>query len=342
MLTRFTVLGCALALLLALLPSGAIASHVSCGDVITQDTTLDSDLVNCPGDGVVIGASNITLDLAGHTIDGTGPDAGSQGVDNVGADGLVVTNGRIQEFQFGVSIRNADEGSVTGVVFSRCGSGVYLDEASGNRIEANRFFASATGVTLFRDGDFNRIADNSIVGADTALFIAGFTREPDLPVGNTVSGNDARDSSVGVFIAGAGSTLVSGNTLVGSGDTGISVALSDFTRVENNRIVRGNIGIRVTSSDETVVLSNRVDNNAVDGISIAESSVGTTTVEGNTANGNGDDGIDVDDPGTVITRNKANNNADLGIEAVPGVIDGGGNKASANGNPAQCVNVSCK
>ncbi len=47
-------------------------------------------------------------------------------------------------------------------------------------------------------------------------------------------------------------------------------------------------------------------------------------------------------PGTTIARNKANNNADLGIEAVPGVTDGGGNKASGNGNPAQCVNVQCK
>jgi hypothetical protein len=35
-------------------------------------------------------------------------------------------------------------------------------------------------------------------------------------------------------------------------------------------------------------------------------------------------------------------NADLGIEAVPGVIDGGGNKASGNGNPLQCSNVFCK
>ena len=67
MFTRLTVLGCALVVLLAL-PSSAIATHVSCGDVITQDTTLDSDLVNCPGDGVVIGASNITLDLAGLTL----------------------------------------------------------------------------------------------------------------------------------------------------------------------------------------------------------------------------------------------------------------------------------
>jgi len=32
---------------------------------------------------------------------------------------------------------------------------------------------------------------------------------------------------------------------------------------------------------------------------------------------------------------------DLGIEAVPGVTDGGGNHAAANGNPAQCVNLAC-
>ena len=31
--------------------------HVQCGDVITQDTTLDSDLIDCPGDGIVIGAT---------------------------------------------------------------------------------------------------------------------------------------------------------------------------------------------------------------------------------------------------------------------------------------------
>jgi hypothetical protein len=35
-------------------------------------------------------------------------------------------------------------------------------------------------------------------------------------------------------------------------------------------------------------------------------------------------------------------NGDLGIEAVPGVIDGGGNHAHGNGNPGQCTNISCK
>jgi hypothetical protein len=37
----------------------------------------------------------------------------------------------------------------------------------------------------------------------------------------------------------------------------------------------------------------------------------------------------------------ANDNGDLGIEAVAGVNDGGGNRASGNGNPAQCTGVAC-
>ena len=56
--------------------SQALANHVRCGDVITQDTTLDSDLIDCPGDGIVIGASDITLDLGGHTVDGDGVGCG--------------------------------------------------------------------------------------------------------------------------------------------------------------------------------------------------------------------------------------------------------------------------
>jgi hypothetical protein len=64
-------------------------------------------------------------------------------------------------------------------------------------------------------------------------------------------------------------------------------------------------------------------------------------VKANVSSSNGDDGIDVDSPATTVTANLANDNADLGIEAVPGVTDGGGNRARGNGNPAQCVGVAC-
>lgn len=34
-----------------------------CGDTITVDTTLTRNLVDCPNNGLVIGAAGITLDL---------------------------------------------------------------------------------------------------------------------------------------------------------------------------------------------------------------------------------------------------------------------------------------
>src|SRR2546430_10736326 len=39
------------------------ASVLHCGEVITASTTLTSDLLNCPDNGIVIGADNITVDL---------------------------------------------------------------------------------------------------------------------------------------------------------------------------------------------------------------------------------------------------------------------------------------
>jgi hypothetical protein len=42
-----------------------------------------------------------------------------------------------------------------------------------------------------------------------------------------------------------------------------------------------------------------------------------------------------------VTHNIASHNHDLGISAVPDVIDGGGNRAAGNGNPAQCTSIAC-
>ena len=65
--------------------------------------TLDSDLVNCPNNGIVIGADNITLDLNGHTIDGDAavvdPCAGfcDNGVDNTAShSGVTIQGGSIR------------------------------------------------------------------------------------------------------------------------------------------------------------------------------------------------------------------------------------------------------
>ncbi len=87
------------------------AKQPKCGDTITADMTLHKDLVNCPNNGIIIGADNVTLDLNGHTIDGDGTpfrrlrsrtEPCDVGVADARRDGIVVKHGSVREFEFGL------------------------------------------------------------------------------------------------------------------------------------------------------------------------------------------------------------------------------------------------
>ena len=346
MVRRSLLLGLGLVVLSALLPAGAAATHVACGDVLTQDTTLDSDLLDCPGDGVVIAATGITLDLGGHTIDGTGVEAGNQGVENNGADDVVIRNGTITDFHAGVAIRLGGANIVTGLAISRTGHAVYLEEASSIRVEQNVIRASAAGVHVLREGSFIEIRDNSITGVDTGVMLIGFGF-PHQIARTEIADNDLSRNDTGMLSTNTHELVVTGNRVSGNVEGGIVDSQSTFGRFEDNvTAANGFSGISTSNSTEVTVAGNRSWSNGTDGI-VFVADVRGATVADNFTRGNGDDGIDVDRGtttfGTVtIARNKAHHNGDLGIEAVPGVTDGGGNKAHGNGNPLQCLNVSCK
>src|SRR3954451_14996151 len=107
---------------------GAAAAQLSCGDVVTHDVRLSNDLIDCPGDGLVIGADDITVSLGGHLVDGQGA-FGSAGIDDSGGyDGVRVQNGTVREFQTGVELDGTHGATVRGMTlqgnFER---GIWLD-----------------------------------------------------------------------------------------------------------------------------------------------------------------------------------------------------------------------
>jgi len=61
----------------------------------------------------------------------------------------------------------------------------------------------------------------------------------------------------------------------------------------------------------------------------------------NFAVASGDDGFDIESRTAKLTGNRAVRNADLGIEAVNAVVDGGANRAAHNGARRQCKNIAC-
>ncbi|HET9807473.1 MAG TPA: hypothetical protein VFP49_11230, partial [Nitrososphaeraceae archaeon] len=93
----------------------------SCGQVITQNVILTSNLNCADSDGLIVGASDIVIDLNGHTI--SGPDVDSQektsskvGVMIPNMNNVVVQDGTIQGFQAGILLTGSQNVEIKGIV----------------------------------------------------------------------------------------------------------------------------------------------------------------------------------------------------------------------------------
>jgi parallel beta-helix repeat protein len=444
--------GVAAAVCVAVLVPVAHADQVACGQVITTSTTITNSLAGCAGDGLVIGASGITVDLNGHTLQGTGLGAGIQ---NNGHDDVTIRNGAFLDFDHGVLLNPGTErNSVTGLTLSRNEwSAIQLNAASGNNLAQNTISELGDVGLRFTNGSSYNAIKGNVVGtgagdsfvvelgsnanwfegnvvqasAGQALRVEGssntmvlaneFAGTSDVGItmiaspgsvvqanklggggdaGVLLSGGTAsvvrfnlfgQSSDAGVVLEGMSNSLVKGNSLTSAGDAAIVLRgdSSDIRVIDNTashasdagifisnggaNTVRGNIltnnahgielsggqqnrvefnameanlglGIEVSGSTGNTVFGNTMDGNLQGGIWVDGGSA-SNTIEGNAARGNGGDGIDVMAAGTVVRYNLARLNQGWGIHGAVGVVDGGGNGASGNTEPAQCYLIVC-
>src|SRR5919199_4582097 len=101
---RARAIGPALLLTAALSTGVAGAATLTCGSVITASTVLDADVGPCSGDGLVVGASGVTLNLNGHRVFGTAGPGDNAGIRLQGRTGVTVTGGSVRDFGAGVAV----------------------------------------------------------------------------------------------------------------------------------------------------------------------------------------------------------------------------------------------
>jgi hypothetical protein len=111
---------------------------LDCGTVIVESVTLADDLAGCPDNGLVVGADNVTLDLGGHSITGTGTGSGIV----VAGSNFQVSNGSIRGFAFGVRMGSdykhpLNGGEVSRLEVSGNSQGIYATYVTGTRFENN-------------------------------------------------------------------------------------------------------------------------------------------------------------------------------------------------------------
>ena len=362
------IVGCAL----VLNPTPAKASHVSCGETITADTTLDGDLLDCPNNGVVIGADGVTLDLNGHRIDGDGTEFAGCAKNHICDVGVVIDkhnrvtirDGSTREFGIGVLVSRADRNQVVRISSSKNGFfGAVVARTTRSVVRqsslSHNIVPEGDGIGLF-GSDHIQILGNSIQdNPGPGIHVNDSTD-------NEIKRNRLGRNSPSMLIEGSANEVRhnrvarGGGILVGQGEDNVIVAnrvsrADDALAIEDgsgNLVARNLVtdargdGIRLgigapsLGGGTNVVRRNVVKRSAEDGFRVYPKD-GHSRLRRNVAIGGGGDGFEVQNRTTKLARNAAFGNRDLGIRAVPGAIDGGGNVARHNGDGRQCVHIAC-
>jgi hypothetical protein len=323
--------------------SAAAPGSVACGAKIVTSVTLHHDLVGCTGNGLVVGAAGITIDLHGHTISGTNA-PGGEGIADDGYGHIVIEHGTIRGFFVnGIGLRQAPWSLVRALTIRNIGaggvegqfsSGIVLDGSPGTRISGNSISNDvvaweADGIVVKRSAvarvENNRLNRNSWDG----LFVLA---SPHTRVDHNVAGANPNN---GMEINGASDfTRVTDNETSGNGNVGIVAGSIGGAVIDRNTAARNGFGGDADNSGlfffdlhDSEIAHNRASHN-VAGIDLFGGLHGSTgnQVFGNVTNENTNIGLLVDSGeggtltnganGNLVRGNTANRNrgsvADLG------------------------------
>lgn len=236
--------------------AGAQSTGPQCGDLITTSVVLTEDL-NCSGNGLEIdpsvqaSAGDVTIDLNGHRIQGSGTGTGIHAhiLDETFAGTLTITNGTVRGFQVGVDLHDLfPPVQVTKLVVTDNDTGVFFHDPGFARL-ANSTIAKNHGagvLVVAADTDFEMVDDQVRDNGGAGITTAGednFRRLQDSFIAhNGGAGAQIEDSPA----------IISGNTFLGNAGTGLAIrerepALAPFYFVAANLAVgNGSGGMSVT------------------------------------------------------------------------------------------------
>jgi parallel beta-helix repeat protein len=260
---------------LGLQPNSGIAS---CGQVITQDVTLTSDL-NCDsGDGLIVGASGITINLNGYSI--TGPNGGGQqAVNPTGSQGAANPtsadsddeNGGQQEEEEAAATEEEEEEAVnpTSADSDDENGGQQEEEAATEEEEPEIRPVTTRQNTADYDGSSGILVANADNVAIAGLGeISGFSRGVTFlgSSGGAVTDIQLANNDIGAVVASSEGTEISRNTITNNGIAVVSDGSNGGVTAFNQIVANVEQGILLVGSSDNVVAANNMYGNGGSGI----------------------------------------------------------------------------
>lgn len=211
---------------------------------ISGEWTLDWDLFpwhtvrfwDCSG--FIIDGDNTELDLNGHTVmfNQTEVGPGPTGIEVKGKSGVIIKNGTIISFQYGIWVEDSDE---VDIVLNN----VSLSTRQGIGIR------NSENVKL----TFNNVSESGYVGIGIDKGSSNIT----------IWSNDVStsgDVGVGVY-DDSFNVVINGNTVTANGREGVHLMDSNHNTVVNNDIMNCEYGIYLYNSNNTKIYDNTLSNN---------------------------------------------------------------------------------
>jgi parallel beta-helix repeat protein len=308
-------------------PAPPTPAPTHCGQVLTRSTLVTNDLSDCPGDGLVIGAPRIIIDLGGHKIDGIGL---GTGILNDGYASVTVRNGTVREFDYGVQLHPETTLNVVQGLTLQLNelAGLRLFDAQGNVVRSNTMDNNGDGIALVSGTRGTTVFDN-LISSNRGWGVVIRDSDANRLERNRVTGG----GDLGVGLQRANGNVVLDNAVSGTSDGGIDIRdRSNGNRVEGNQVRDcGDTGILVAESDRNELISNAAHRMSDSGIFLDDADDGVVRANDLRFNAGG---LQMDDAGgNLVEGNDASSTTGIGIELLGGSLgnDLMWNRANANG-----------
>lgn len=254
--------------MVALAGPASAATTIHCGDTIDHSIVVANDLTNCTSNGLIITASNITVDLNNHTIDGDTSQLGFASPEIAGirlrsVHDVTVKNGTVRQFEAGIFVKGGSANTLTGLRVldninalrgprengreGACtlGDGITTLDSSQNLITENQVAHNGpfSGVSLVGNSDANKVTRNQVANNNISNVRPNGTTGP---CGAPFS-RPHQDIGIRVEGPGADNNVVANNSVVNNQLDGISIhgyvchpPVGDPEPNNGNNVIRGN------------------------------------------------------------------------------------------------------
>jgi hypothetical protein len=261
---------------------------IQCGQDITASITVANDLT-CPGSALTISADNVTVNLGGHAITGSGQGTGitlSPNSDEAAITGATVSNGTIENFGTAVFFDQAVDSTFDKVSLINDAAGdspvfttfVPGGMAHGVQITHSKILDTGGFITYadletsqfsFTDTDIDtgEFYFSQTIGGPTFTddHFTDVTLDLDIEGGTTVTGSSFDDSPVINNDNGFGYDTFENNTFTGAG-TALTIATVGNQQLLDNTFTGNDIGAVISGSLGDTISGNTFTRNATAGV----------------------------------------------------------------------------